>query len=449
MTDILDAVDGDVGIDELVERDQRAIACPYPIFAKLREEAPVTYNPTLGAWVVTRYEDCLAVLHDTDRFSSRMPTGPQVVGSILAETMATLAQEPEMAEVFAAVMDRRNQATVLLNADPPDHRRQRKLVNGAFRPSRLRALEPVIERVADQLLDAFVDPEAGRTEVEFVHQFGVGLPMTLIAYALGVGDDDLATFKRWSDDLVMPVGNHSPTIDQTRGYLVSSKEFSEFFLAKIAERRATPKEDLISDVANAALDGESLSEAEMLGMLQQFLVAGNETTTKLLTNIVHQLAVDPEMQAKVRADRSQVEGLVEEALRFEAPVGGLFRMATEPVDLGGVTIPEGDHVWVVYASANRDEAKFAAPDAFDPCRANARDHVAFGHGEHYCVGAGLARAEAKIGVNRILDRMANIALAEGKNDFAYEDTFVLRGLRNLHIAFDPIAFDPIAPDPIA
>jgi cytochrome P450 len=428
----------DIGIDELVERDQRAIACPYPVFAALREEAPVSYNQTLGSWVVTRYDDCLAVLHDTDRFSSRMPTGPQVVGSVLAEAMTALAQEPEMAEVFAAVMDRRNQAAVLLNADPPDHRRQRKLVNGAFRPSRLRALEPVIEQVANQLLDTFVVPGSGRTEIEFVHQFGVGLPMTLIAYALGVGDGELATFKRWSDDLVMPVGNHSPSIEQTRGYLVSSKEFSEYFLARIADRRATPREDLISDVATAELDGERLTDAEMLGMLQQFLVAGNETTTKLLTNIVHQLAVDAELQDRVRADRELVEGLVEEALRYEAPVGGLFRQAKEDVEIGGQTIAAGEHVWIVYASANRDGAKFPEPDAFDPCRGNVRDHVAFGHGEHYCIGAGLARAEARIGVNRILDRMGDIRLAEGRNDFTYEDTFVLRGLRQLYVTFEPI-----------
>jgi cytochrome P450 len=428
----------DIGIDELVERDQRAIACPYPVFAALREEAPVSYNQTLGSWVVTRYDDCLAVLHDTDRFSSRMPTGPQVVGSVLAEAMTALAQEPEMAEVFAAVMDRRNQAAVLLNADPPDHRRQRKLVNGAFRPSRLRALEPVIEQVANQLLDTFVVPGSGRTEIEFVHQFGVGLPMTLIAYALGVGDGELATFKRWSDDLVMPVGNHSPSIEQTRGYLVSSKEFSEYFLARIADRRATPREDLISDVATAELDGERLTDAEMLGMLQQFLVAGNETTTKLLTNIVHQLAVDAELQDRVRADRELVEGLVEEALRYEAPVGGLFRQAKEDVEIGGQTIAAGEHVWIVYASANRDGAKFPEPDAFDPCRGNVRDHVAFGHGEHYCIGAGLARAEARIGVNRILDRMGDIRLAEGRNDFTYEDTFVLRGLRQLFVTFEPI-----------
>jgi cytochrome P450 len=439
-------VDGDghvdepaeLGIDDLVRRDQAAIRCPYPIFARLRHERPVVFNDALGAWVVTRYDDVLAVLHDTARFSSRMPTGPQVVGSVLAESMATLAAEPEMAEVFEAVMGRRGQAAVLLNADPPDHRRQRVLVNGAFRPFQLRALEPKVYDVATRLVDEFADAslegEDGRIAVEFVSRFAVGLPMEIIAHALGVAGDDLARFKRWSDDLVMPVGNHAPTVEQTRRYLVSSKEFAEYFSAKLAERRANPTGDIISDVATAELDGEQLSEAEMLGMLQQFLVAGNETTTNLLTNIAHRLAIDTELQARIRADRTLVDGLVEEALRFEAPVGGLFRQAKEDVDVGGVRVPAGDHVWLLYASANRDADRFDEPDTFDPCRANVRDHLAFGHGEHFCIGAGLARAEARVGTNVILDRMADIALGDG-NDFPCADTFVLRGLQRLHLTF--------------
>lgn len=433
---------GGLGLADLVHREQDAIRCPYPIFAELREESPVSFSEELGAWVVTRYDDIRAVLRDTVRFSSRMPTGPQLVGSVLAESMAVLAQDPEMAEVFEAVMGRRARAAVLLNADPPEHRRQRVLVNSAFRPQQIRSLEPKVVEVAHRLLDAFAgpehaDPATGRAEVEFVSQFAVGLPMTIIAHALGVEDHDLATFKRWSDDLVMPVGNHSPSVEQTRGYLVSSKEFAEYFGAKLADRRENPTGDVISDVANAELDGEMLSEAEMLGMLQQFLVAGNETTTNLLTNIAHRFAVEPDLQARVRADRSLVEGVVEEALRYEAPVGGLFRQANTDVELGGVTIAAGDHVWLLYGSGNRDADKFEDPDRFDPCRANARDHLAFGHGEHFCVGAGLARAEGRVGTNAMLDRMGDIELAEG-NEFPMADTFVLRGIQRLHLRFTPL-----------
>ena len=277
--------------------------CPYPIFDQLRAERPIAFNEALGAWVITRYDDVWTVLHDTEHFSSRMPTGPQQLGSVLAESMATLAADPTMADTFQAIMGRGGPAAVLLNADPPDHRRQRVLVNGAFRPFQLRALEPKIHEVAAALLDAFV------TRRRQIRSPGGALSTSSRTSRsdcrwrssptlLGVGDEDLARFKRWSDDLVMPVGNSAPSVEQTRGYLVSTKEFAEYFATKLADRRADPTGDIISDVANAELDGERLSDAEMLGMLQQFLVAGNETTTNLLTNIVHHFAVDADLQAE-------------------------------------------------------------------------------------------------------------------------------------------------------
>lgn len=342
-----------------------------------------------------------------------------------------------MAVHFAGMVERRGAAAVLLNADPPDHRRQRKLVNGAFRPSRIRMMEPLIEKVAHRLIDEFVgNADTGETvDVEFVSDFAVGLPMTLIAYALGVVDDDLSMFKQWSDDLVMPVGNPAPSVEQVRGYLVSSTEFAEYFSAMIADRQANPQEDIVSDVANAEDEGERLTLEEQLSMLTQFLVAGNETTTKLFTNMALQLASNPDLQQRIREDRSLVDGLVEEALRFEAPVGGLFRQAKEDLDVGGASVKKGEHVWVLYAAANRDESRFECPDDFDPARANVRDHIAFGHGEHFCIGASLARAEANIGFGVLLDRIEQIGLAE--NNFAYEDTFVLRGLKALNLTMVP------------
>lgn len=427
--------DLDVGLDDLIDRDQRAIACPYPIFSELRSTDPVHRSEHLGAWVCTRYEDILAVLHDTERFSSLMPTGPGNFAEIMGSAMAELEKDPGMAETFEKVVSQRGQAAVLLNADPPEHRRQRKAVNGAFRPSQLRRMEPTITEVTDQLLDAVIDTG----EMDAVADFAVGLPMTIIAYALGVGDDDLATFKQWSDDLVMPVGNAKPSVDQVRGYLQSSVAFTEFFGDMLADRQVTPQADIVSDVANADVDGSQLTEAEMLSMLSQFLVAGNETTTKLLTNLVHYLATEDGLEDRLRADRSLIPGFVEEGLRFEAPVGGLFRRAKVDVEVGGQMIPAGDHVWILYASANRDGDRFADPDTFDPERSNVGDHLSFGHGEHFCPGAQLARSEARIAVERILDRMENIRLAPDKNTFDYEDTFVLRGLRSLHVEFDPVS----------
>ena len=424
-------------LDALIARDQSLIACPYPTFADVREIGGVVYSEPLGAWVVTRYDDVRAILRDTERFSSLSPTGPQAAGASLMAGIAELSQDPTMAAVLGSVSMTRGRAAVLLNADPPDHRRQRRLVNPAFRPDRIRALEPLIESTASALMDVVVDELNEVGEVDIVARFAVGVPMTIIAHALGVPDHDLGTFKRWSDDIVMPVGNHDPSVDQVRGFLVSTKQFNEYFLERIAERRRQPTDDILSDIANAVIDGEELSDDEQLGMLTQFLVAGNETTTKLITNIARHLAEAPDVARRVREDRSLVEPLVEEMLRIEAPVGGLFRQAKTDVVVNGTEIPAGQHVWLLFASANRDECRFADPDVVDIDRPNLREHLAFGNGEHFCPGAGLARAEARIATNVVLDRLDDMSLSPS-NDYRYGDSFVLRGLERLVVRARPV-----------
>ena len=416
----------------LIDREQDAIGCPYPIFSALRDESPIHFSDKLGTWVCTKYEDIMEILHDTDRFSSLMPTGPRDGRSGFATAMEELAADPSMAEYFQKFLANAANAAVLLNADPPEHRRQRKAVNRAFRPTRLRGMEPMIEEVTSELIQEIVD----KGESEFVSEFAVGLPMTIIAVALGVETDDLATFKRWSDDLVMPVGNPDPTTEKVRDYLISLSEFNEFFGNLLQLRRQDPHEDIISDVATAEVNDEMLNEAEMLSMLQQFLVAGNETTTKLLTNLMHHLAEEDGLEERLRDDPSLIDNFIEEGLRFEAPVGGLFRMAKEDTMVGETQLREGDHIWLIFAAANRDPDMFSQPDTFSVDRENARDHLAFGHGEHFCIGAMLARLEARIAVEQILERLQNIRLIDGRNNFEYEDTFVLRGLKELHIAFD-------------
>ncbi len=422
-------------VDQLIHREQGAIACPYPIFAGLREADGVPYNADLGAWIISRYDDVRAILRDTERYSSLSPTGPAQAGEALMAGIMELMKDPEMAAVLGSNTMTRGRVAVLLNADPPDHRRQRKLVNPAFRPDRIRAMEPAMVEVTERLLADVVADLSASGVTDVVKRFAVGLPMTIIAMALGVADDDLATFKRWSDDIVMPVGNHSPSVEQVKGFLISTKEFTEYFLAQIAVRKDSPTEDLLSDIANARIDGEELTDDEQLGMLQQFLVAGNETTTNLIANIIRRLAEDPALQERVRAEPALVEGLVEEMLRLEAPVGGLFRQAKVDVEVAGTRIPAGDHLWLLFASANRDECKFASPDEVDPERANVKEHLAFGNGEHFCPGAGLSRSEARIAITHFLATLRNIRLASD-NDFQYGDSFVLRGLTGLRITAD-------------
>jgi cytochrome P450 len=297
-------------------------------------------------------------------------------------------------------------------------------------------MEPTITEVGLRLLEGVKADLKAHGQTDILRTFTVGLPMTIIAIALGVAGEDLATFKRWSDDIVMPVGNHSPSVEQVRGFLISTKEFTEYFLAQIAARKAQPTGDLLCDIANAKIDGEELTDDEQLGMLQQFLVAGNETTTNLISNMIRCLAENPELQDRIRQNPELIEPFVEEMLRSEAPVGGLFRQAKVDVDIAGTTIPAGDHMWLVFASANRDECKFSGPDAIDPERANVKDHLAFGNGEHFCPGAGLARAEARIALQLVLEHLDDIKLT-ADNDFPYGDSFVLRGLTSLKITAKP------------
>jgi cytochrome P450 len=423
----------DAGIQRLMKLDPRALEDPYAVFAELRESEPVHFSEAMGAWVLTRYDDVRDVLLDTARFSSRSSPGPP--SPELAATVLALAKEEPQIGEWAASLHSLNELGVLITADPPEHGRQRRLVNLVFRRSRLHAMAPLLERVVDGLIDGFAE----RGRVEFVSEFAIGLPMTIIAHALGVEDGDLDRFKWWSDSILLPVGNRSLSPAEVRRNLEASVEFNEYFAVKLEDRRKVPRNDLLSDVANAELDAERLTEAEQLGMLSQFLLAGNETTTKVVTNIARNLAEHPDVQRRVREDRSLVEPVIEESLRLNAPVLGLYRQATRDVELGGEKIAAGDFVWVLYAAANRDPSHFPEPDRFDPSRPNAAEHFTFGHGEHYCIGSGLARVELDVAVNRILDRIEDIAIDEERNRFEHMRSYILNGLTELHLRFRPRA----------
>jgi cytochrome P450 len=413
---------------DLIDRDQAALDCPYPIFDDLR--ARIVFSEHLGAWVATSYDDIMQIVRDTATWSSRSPISPVGHRARLAEAIAELASEPDLAGDLAAIMSNHRQAAVLINADPPDHVRQRRALNGAFRPSRIRNLEPMIRAISDRLIASFAD----RGHVELVGEYAVLLPMEVIARALGVGDDDLLMFKRWSDAMSVPIGNASPTPEQARSYVKGSRQFADYFAALLRRRRECPMDDLISDVANAEVDGHALSEADQLEALTQFLVAGNETTTKLITNIARYLATDSELRLRVTADRSLVETVVEEVLRLESPAVGLFRVATTDTRVGDVAVKAGQSVWLVYAAANRDPAVFECPAQLDETRPNADSHLAFGHGEHFCLGARLARLEATVATNAILDHLPGLAIAP-EHEPVWEDSFILRGLRHLQLTF--------------
>jgi cytochrome P450 len=213
--------------------------------------------------------------------------------------------------------------------------------------------------------------------------------------------------------------------------------FFEYMQGKVDQRRVEPKADLITDVVEARLDGEPLRDDEMLAMFSQFMVAGNETTTKLIASSVRILCEQPELMERLRDDPSLIPGYVEEALRLEAPVQGLYRMATTDTEVGGVPIAAGSHLMVVYAAGNRDDKTFASPEAADPTRTNAMKHLAFGHGEHYCLGAALARAEGRIAIETLLERLDDIRIAVPVESLEYEPSYVLHGLKQLRLTFRP------------
>jgi len=363
-------------------------------------------------------------------FSSSMATGPILARQIQEGIGALVANRQSGIE---SVLDRisRGSTKALLSADPPLHRRQRNLVNRAFTQRRVRESEDAIRSLAEGLVASF----ASAGEVEFVHQFAVPLPLSVIADRLGVPRQDMDRFKKWSDDFLVAIGNHKMSQDDLRSMLISQAEFFTYFEDMVHLRRAEPTADLVSELANARLDdGDELAMPELLVMINQFLVAGNETTTKLLTFSLRQLAADVELADRLRADPALIEPFVEEILRLEAPVQGLYRQALEDTELSGVPIPAGTSVWIAYASANHDGTVFPDPDDLDIQRQSPTPHLAFGFGEHFCLGAALARAEARIGITVLLENLRDIKLQD-RNRYEFEPSYALHGLKELWLSF--------------
>ena len=345
---------------------------PYPFYRAMRHSAPVYQVPGAGFFIVSRYADILHVLSHP-KFSSP--------GSRLGVDTRAPDDVMEILSQGYPPMD------TLLTNDPPVHSRFRALVNKAFSARRVATLEPKIRQIANELIDRFI----GDGKVELVSQFAIGLPLTVIADALGVSHSDMDDFKRWSDDAVAQIGGmigHQRQLECAHSLI----EFQRYFAARLEERKSALRDDLTTDLLNARLDGtKPLDVAEMLNIIYQLLIAGNETTTNLIASAMMLLVRNPDQMRLVIEDPSLIPNMIEEALRLESPVQCLFRVAKTASEIAGVKIPEGARLAVMYASGNRDEAEFPDPDRFDMRRANARTHLGFGQGEHFCIGAALAR----------------------------------------------------------
>ncbi len=409
-------------IDEIMPMHPEVLACPALMNRRLREEAPVFQDPMSGIFFISRYADVVAMAQDHQTFSSVMPgTTTRAVNSDDQEVVDLLEQGyPNV--------------PTMLTQDPPLQRRYRKFVDGAFSPSNLKALEPYIEQISNELIDAFAD--AG--QCEFLNDFGVPLPLKVIASQIGVPLEDLPLLRKWTEAFI---GNLSQQLDR-EGTLQAAKdilEFQHYFVEKMEERRRQPEDDILSKVVNASIDGEKpLDNAECLSMLSQILVAGNETTAGSLTEGIWLLIENPDQYELVRNDPSpeMISRLVEEVLRYSSPSSNMFRRTTREVELHGVTIPENSVCFARFASANQDDAQFADAMTFNIMRDNLKDHVAFGKGVHHCLGAALARREMNGGFKVLFERLENFRLQPGAIEPQFAPNALLHGLIGLPLAFD-------------
>ncbi|MBV8054337.1 MAG: cytochrome P450 [Deltaproteobacteria bacterium] len=388
--------------------------CPFDIYARARREMPIFYSERFDLWLVTRYHDIVTILKDPARFSS-------------AQSLAVEATPPEV----QAVLDTGFSATpTMVTADPPIHTRFRELVGKAFTSRRVVQLELRMREIAHQLIDGFFHD--GRADL--VRRFAYPFPMEIIAEILGVPAEHMKQFKRWSDDMSARFG--PLPLERQLECARSEVEFQHYFADRLEERRRSPRNDLLTDLLDARIKGEApLNMAELLSILKQLLIGGNETSTNLISSMVLLLMKNSAQLAAVMDDRRLVQNAVEEALRLDSPVQGLFRTATQEVEIGGVKIPPGAHLELLYASGNRDDARFHNPNAFDVNRKDSSNHMAFGFGIHFCIGAPLARAEGRIALEVLLDRLPGMRLVPGQ-DFEHHSHFFLRGLKHLDLQWD-------------
>jgi len=424
-------------LGRLVSGDPDLVRCPWPLYDVLRQAEPIAFAERLGCYVVTRYADAVEVLRDHDTFSSTMASGPSSV-TALAQRLVDDPATPDDLRAQAARRLHMAKPPVLLLTDPPQHKRQRALVAGAFSPKRINALEPQIRRFANELIDRVAD----RGEVELVSEFSLPLPMTVIATMLGVPPEHMADFKRWADAFTAGVGADR-TAEQIAEMFADIDAFYDYFTLAIEDRRAAPRDDLLTDLIEARMDGEEpLSVDEILLMISQFIVGGHETTTLMITSAMYRFATDPALADQVRADTSLIPGLIDDMLRLDAPVQGMFRLTTRPAKVGDVELPEGALVWVVFGSANRDPEAFADPDELRTLKMSSSvhkspPHLTFGRFEHFCLGSSVARLELRLATELLLERMPDLTLGCDPAELRRHGSFVLHGYPALPLRFTP------------
>ena len=389
-------IDGEPLLDPAVQRN------PFSYYQRLRERQPVLRMPGTGFYVLTRYEDLRAVLRDTQTFSNTLDL--EELSGERARRLGALFNRRLAEKGWAHV-------PTLHQSDPPEHTRYRRLLNKVFSPGRVGQLIPDVERICDQLIDAFVD----RGRCEFVSEFAFPLPGIVISQQLGLSAGEIGMFRRWAAAMLAPAQGLLTDEDSAIRNADTEAE-AQHYLAEVFEgRRAHPTGDLISALVAASEEEERpLTMEELQNLLQQLITGGYITTADAITSAMWLLIENPEQLRRLRADRSLIKAFAEESLRMLAPVQGLFRKATRDVEVRGVAIPAGSILHVRYGAANRDGAAFVRPDDFDITREHVTRHMSFGQGPHACVGAPLARQEMVTAFECLLGRLDDFRLDPGQ-----------------------------------
>jgi cytochrome P450 len=390
--------------------DPEVLADPYPLFHQLRAEDPVHWDPFLHAWVVTRYKDVVTVLHHYS--AERTPTPEQLAAMGLASLNP-------IAEIMVKQM---------LFLDPPAHARLRGLASQAFTPQRVEVLRRHIREITDCLLDKVQD----EGHMDVIADLAEPLPCIVTAEMLGVPVNDYLQLKAWSQDFAEMLGNFQHNPERSPRILASVLEMADYFRSAMREQRLHPRDGLVSSLMNAEIQGDRLSEEEVIANCIVTMVGGQETTTNLIGNGVLALLRNPDQLEKLRCHLSLIPSAVEELLRYESPSQHTARLAPEDTILGGKRIRKRQAVIAVMAAGNRDPERFPDPDRLDITRADNR-HLAFGWAAHFCFGAALARIEGQVAFELMLRRLPHWELKSER--LVWRSNLGLRGLRTLPLRF--------------
>ncbi|NRA02986.1 MAG: cytochrome P450 [Myxococcales bacterium] len=395
---------------------------PYPKYRELRDHAPVHYSPESDAWSVSRYEDVQTVLKTSELFASRRP-GPRELAKGAPGWLELMRLALRFAIRFRTAPWKLNRSRMLISENGEAHMLMRNIVNRGFTPRRVLSWE---KRVRELAAEGLARVRAER-EFDLVTAFAVPLPVTVISEILGVDGAHRDDFKRWSDAVIQGTGSEMGRIDGPA--MDAMTELFAYLRPVVRARRREPTDDLISVLVTHQGEAQ-LSDLEVLMFVFLLLLAGNETTTNLLGNAVDALLEHPDQLAKVIQDPERVPGLIEETLRWDSPVQMVSRRATRDLELRGIRIPEDAQVVVLLGSANRDERRFPDPDRFDVTR-DSRGHLSFGFGAHFCLGAALARLEAKAALEALLPELPGLERVRPEREFL--DSYVVRGRTRLEL----------------